>query len=58
MNVVAQSGTALQGQDHGEHSEDRVHGPSFPQSLVQRLHIDTAGDEVGQQQQEVECLET
>lgn len=58
VNVVAQSRAALQGQRHGEHPEDSVHGPSFPQSLVQRLHVDAAGDEVGQQQQEVERLET
>lgn len=58
VNVVAQSRAALQGQRHGEHPKDGVHGPSFPQRLVQRLHVDTAGDKVGQQQQKVECLET
>lgn len=57
MDVVAESGAALQCQRCGQHSEDSVHGPSFLQSLVQRLDVDTAGDEVSQQQEEVKALE-
>lgn len=34
-----------------------MHGSSFPQSLVQRLDVDAAGDEVGQQQEEVKTVE-
>lgn len=58
VDVVAQSGASLQRQRGGQHFEDGVHGPSFPQSLVQRLDVDAAGDEVGQQQEEVKTLET
>lgn len=57
MDVVAKSGASLQCQRCGQHFEDGVHGPSFPQSLVQRLDVDTAGYEVGQQQEEVKTLE-
>lgn len=35
-----------------------MHGTSFPQSLVQRLDVDTAGYEVGQQEEEVKTVET
>lgn len=58
MDVVAQSWAALQRQRCGQDFEDCVHGASFPQSLVQRLDVDTAGYKVGQQQQEVETVET
>lgn len=58
MDVVAKSGASLQCQRCGQHFEDGVHGPPFPQSLVQRLDVDTAGYEVGQQQEEVKTLET
>lgn len=58
MDVVAEGGAALQGQRRGQHFEDGVHGTSFPQSLVQRPEVDAAGDEVGQQKEEVEAVET
>lgn len=58
MDVVAERGAALQRQGRGEHPENSVHGPPFLQGLVQRLGIDAAGNEVGQQQEEVESLET
>lgn len=35
-----------------------MHGSSLPQSLVQRLDVDAAGYEVGQQQEEVKTLQT
>lgn len=57
MDVVAESRAALQRQRRGEHSQDCVHGPSLLQGLVQRLGIDAAGYEVGQQQEEVKTLE-
>lgn len=57
VDVVAESRAALQCQRRGEHSQDRVHGPSFLQGLVQWLGVDAAGYEVGQQQEEVKTLE-
>lgn len=57
MDVAAEGGADLQRQRHGEHFEHGVHGASLPQSLVQRLEVDAAGDEVGQQQEEVEAVE-
>lgn len=57
VDVVAESGAALQCQGRGKHSENSVHGPPFLQGLVQRLGVDAAGNEVGQQQKEVESLE-
>lgn len=58
MDVVAEGGASLKRQRGGQHFEDGVHGAAFPQSLVQRLDVDAAGDEVGHQQEEVESLET
>lgn len=58
VDVVAESGEALQRQGCGEHFENSVHGPPFLQGLVQRLGIDAAGNKVSQQQKEVESLET
>lgn len=49
MDVVAEGRAALQSQGHGQHLEDRVHGAPFLQRLIQRLEVDAAGDEVGEQ---------
>lgn len=55
MDVAAEGGDALQSQRGGQDPEDGAHGPPLPQRLQQRPHVDAAGDEVGEQQQEVEA---
>lgn len=57
VDVVAEGGAALQSQGRGQHLEDHLHGAPFLQRLIQRLEVDAAGDEVGEQKEEVETVQ-
>lgn len=58
VDVAAERRAALQSQHGAQHSEDGVHRAAFLQSLLQRLEVNTARYEVGQQQEEVKGVET